>query len=765
VGCTFFLAACGDDDGAATPTTVTVPAQTLVSGASIPQFASPLPTLSVAGGTMPTLTGNQPLTIHMCEFWANVLPQGTFTNGVQPKTRVWGYVSGAACPPNGPDDPALDTYIGPVIISKRNDPAAAPTSPTTITWVNDLGTTDTTQVLAYKTATDQTLHWADPNQLGCKSSHLTAPTYGTPCAAHYVGPIPAVVHLHGGEVPAALDGGPDAWFSSQAASGFTTHGPGYYSMNGADANSATYAYPNVQEAAPLWFHDHTLGATTLNVYAGLAGGYLLVDPNLPLPSGLTATGLSGPGGKDTTIIPLAIQDRAFDTNGQLFYPAGDNGGMQWSPNPEHPFWNPEIFLDTIVVNGKAWPYLDVEPKRYRFLIIEGSNSRAYQLSLVNQASNAPGPAIWVIGTEEGYIDAPVALNPASGQQLVMMPGERYDVIVDFSGLAPGTDLLLANTAATPYPSGTAPDPATTGRVMQFRVGACTSGGCGAQDPSYDPATGVPILTGSNRLVRFSDPISGKLVPNAPIAKRRALTLNDITHPASTAPNPATGLSTNFPGGSVMLLLNNTLWSGQSDRTYDDFTTVTLDGTTMAFSELPREGDAELWEIVNLTMDAHPIHTHLTDVQLVNRQAFDMNAYMTTYDAAFPGGVYIPGFGPPLNYDTGDPAALGGNPDVTPYLMGTEQPPGAYEEGWKDTVIAPPGYVTRFVVRYAPSSVPLDAAAALLAYPFDPSDPRGYPWHCHITTHEDNEMMRAVKVQLNPAAPPPSQRPVQQGRDY
>ena len=472
--------------------------------------------------------------------------------------------------------------------------------------------------------------------LGC-DGHDGAPAFGSPCAANYTGPIPAVVHLHGGEVPPALDGGPDAWFLSGPAAGYSSHGATYYSQGGDEGNQATYAYPNVQEAAPLWFHDHTLGATTLNVYAGLAGGYLLIDPDLALPQGLTATGLSGPSGNDSTMIPLAIQDRAFDTNGQLFYPAAGNGGTQWSPNPQHPYWTPEIFLDTIVVNGKVWPFLDVEPKRYRFLLIEGSNSRAYSLSLEDQATGAAGPAIWVIGTEEGYVDAPARVDPATGQHLLMMPGERYDVIVDFSGVAPGTNLVLANSAASPYPAGIAPDPATTGRVMQFRVGGCTSGACGAQDPSYDPASGTPILAGANRLVRFSDPTTGLLVPDAPIQKRRALTLNDVTLPPSTAANPATGAPhTSFPGGSLVLLLNNTKWSGESSRPYDDFTPVTLNGTTIAFSERPQEGTAEVWEIVNLTMDAHPIHTHLTDVQILNRQAFDKDGYTAIYNAAFPG---------------------------------------------------------------------------------------------------------------------------------
>jgi spore coat protein A len=165
------------------------------------------------------------------------------------------------------------------------------------------------------------------------------------------------------------------------------------------------------------------------------------------------------------------------------------------------------------------------------------------------------------------------------------------------------------------------------------------------------------------------------------------------------------------------------------------------------------------------MDAHPIHTHLTDIQLVNREAFDPDAYVAAYNAAFPGGSYIAGFGPPLDYVRGNPSALGGNPDIQPYLSGIIEPPRPYESGWKDTIVVLPGMVTRFVVRYAPSDLPLSTAPKHLVYPFDPSSGRGYVWHCHIISHEDNEMMRPYQVQLNPAAAMPNERPLQLGRDY
>ncbi len=223
---------------------------------------------------------------------------------------------------------------------------------------------------------------------------------------------------------------------------------------GGGGNASVYTYPNSQQAAPLWFHDHTLGATRLNVYAGLAGAYLLTDPAQTLPANLP-----GPA----SIVPLVVQDRMFDTNGQLFFPSDTLGGVQYSPVPEHPYWVPEFVGDTIVVNGKTWPYLNVEAKRYRFLFLNGSNARTYEFNL-------PGASFWVIGTDGGYLDTPVKMK-----KLLMMPGERYDVIIDFAPLA-NTNVIMTNGAKTPFPAGTAPNGKTTGRVIQFRVGAAPVGG-------------------------------------------------------------------------------------------------------------------------------------------------------------------------------------------------------------------------------------------------------------------------------------------------
>ncbi|MGZ8818344.1 MAG: multicopper oxidase family protein [Mycobacterium sp.] len=739
----------------------------------IDQFAQALPMLDIAGGTIQTVDGTQPSTILMCEFAAAVLPPGTIGSGPKKTaTTVWGYYAGNHCPTS------RDTFTGPVVLAKRG-------TPTAIEYVNRLGVTQSSNLLAYTNSVDKTMRWADPlngAMNACDSNEPPEP--GSECAQNYKGPIPAVVHLHGGEVPPEVDGEPDSWFTMNGL-----HGPTFYTAAGASGHGDQLTYPNTQEAAPIWFHDHTMGATRLNVYAGLAGAYLIADDGQSLPDGLAGYGLTNNGQLEPTI-PLVIQDRMFDTNGQLYFPAGTSGGTVNSPNPEHPYWVPEFIGDTILVNGKAWPFLNVEPKRYRFLFLNGSNARPYSMSLVDPVSGNPGPALWVIATDGGYLESAAVIDDSAlvPDRLTMMPGERYEVIVDFAGFEGGVsgpngqpysgNWLLSNTANAPFPSGDEVDPTTTGRIMLFKVGPCGAGlaaGCAADDSSFDPASDQQIRTDGNEIVRLVDPVAGDLAAGVAPTKIRQLTLNEIVREEPiTAINPATGELTDYPGGPLEVVLNNSPYDGGGDMTTStckrsDFRAVGINGLTLCVSEQPTEGDTEEWQIVNLTMDAHPIHMHLVQFQLMNRQAFDLDAYTAAYETAFPSGSFQPEFGPPLDISP-SPASggtYGGNPDVTPYLTAAPFAPTPAEAGWKDTVIALPGQVTRFVVRFAPTDLPIDAPAASLAYPFDPSGAgaRGYVWHCHIVDHEDNEMMRPWDVLLNPAAPPAADRPLVVGRDY
>jgi len=451
--------------------------------------------------------------------------------------------------------------------------------------------------------------------------------------------IPITAHVHGAEVEPESDGGPMTWFTN----GFAEKGP--------DWKHEINHYANTQLASLIWYHDHAFGFTRHNVYAGLAGAYLIRDPgNEPadLPSGAYE-------------IPLVIQDKMFQADGQLWYPnEGDN--------PEHPIWTPEFFGDVILVNGKIWPYLAVEPRKYRFHFLDGSNARFYSLALNERVNSQPGPAFYQIGTDGGYLNEPVLLNDPnskSSPRLLMAPGERADVVIDFSAYAPGTEFLLKNTAKAPYPAGDAVDPQTTGQIMLVRV-----------VPSTGPDTSV-LPAQLATVTRLSNP-----------TVTRTMTLNELQG----------------ADGPLGALLNGTPYMG----------TVT---------ETPKLGTTEMWEIVNLTADTHPIHLHLVQFQLLNRQKFNAHRYQTAFDQANPTL-------PTTNYT---PVAVG------PYLKGKPTPADPNERGWKDTYRANPGEVTRFLIRFAPQD---DASPS---FAFDATAEPGYVWHCHILEHEENDMMRPFKL--------------------
>jgi spore coat protein A len=713
---------------------------TPLPGNKIAQFVDPLPVLSVAGGTMQTvlpgiLGGTDNITVRMIEAQTNMMPTGFVPANGLPYTGTWvfRYVADPETGVVGGGSP--DTYVGPVIVAARNHP-------TEIKYVNNL----TANNIFWREWTDQSIHSAFHQAYG-----MAMPTPFDP--NHYMGAVLAVPHLHGGEDPAATDGGPEAWFASDVpgpAPISVTQGPAYYSKSGALPNEAIYRYPNSQISGPLWFHDHLLGGTRLNAtFAGLAGAYAIIDPALTLPAGLDPVGLGG-----RFAVPLVLQDRMFDTNGQLYFP---NIGI----NPDHPYWVPEFVGDTIVVNGKVWPYMNVDRQRYRFYTINGSNSRPYDMFLQDLVSKVKGPRMWVIATDGGYLDAPVLIDPnATGQQtktgvmksLLMMPGERYEIIVDFNdpawiaaitaaygGAVPNPlNLILRNTGVTVNGN---PKASTEGRIMQFRVSANAPA-----DTSYDPASGTPILTGGDMIKRLVNPATGTLGTGVSASLTRELVLVEVAG----------------PGGPLEVLVNNSRWSGLQENTM-----LPIPGSTLVngnyLTELPNEGAVEVWEVVNTTMDRHPIHLHAVQFQLMNRQAFDAKAYATAYAAAFPGGVFIPGFGPPLDYFTGNPRALGGNPD--PVLVGAAVPPFPYEAGWKDTVIMNPGEVTRIAVRWAPQDTPIGTTGHFSFVPNAPTDngqPSVYVWHCHITDHEDNEMMRPDMIVPNPLI---VNRAYVQGLDY
>jgi FtsP/CotA-like multicopper oxidase with cupredoxin domain len=663
--------------------------QTLLPGALIPKFQDPLPVaggISVVDATVATatdpVTGGTyvPYTITMSEFQAQILPASFInpaTNLPYGPSWVWGYLTTG-------DDPSIvrASYLGPVVLAKKGV-ETRPTYINALPYGTGLNGSNVQRLLPI----DQTLDWADPFGVGC----VGQPPTGT-CGSIYLDPQPAVPHIHGGEVAPAYDGGPDAWWlPMNTVNNGNVVGTGSPATPG--SGRATFIYPTQQQAGTIWFHDHALGITRLNVYAGMAGLYPIIDPGVELPKVGEVTCTAGatclPAFPQHDI-PLIIQDRSFDTTGQIFYNLASNP----QPNPTvHPYWIPEFIGDTILVNGKTWPFLNVEPRQYRFRLVNGSNARFYDLRLSNAAP------FLVIATDDGYLDAAV-----STPNVIIGPGERYEIIVDFSALAVGTNVILTNSARTPFPGGAKVVKGTTDTVMQFRVVNNTSG------------LGLANITVGTNL-RPTNPIVN-IKGVVPVIKRQ-LTLNEVIG----------------PGGPLELVLNNTKYN------------KVINGFLSRDSEQPVVGDTELWEIINITADAHPMHTHLASFQIVNRQAFQAAKWTNVYTNALAAAGILDGDGPPGLYLTRNAdGAIGGNPAIGPYLQAKKLTlPLPYENGWKDTAIMYPGEVTRIMVRWTPTDIAFGSETlGTSQYPFDPTqlvNGIGYVWHCHIVDHEDNEMMR------------------------
>lgn len=352
--------------------------------------------------------------VYMSKFKQQILPNNF------PMTTVWGY-GGAV----------LDRLTGIKICKFKCSPGptfeAIRGIPINVQWINNLKEANLLPV-------DPTLHWADPNGLGMVDPDTVPPfPPGLPKAQI---PVPLVPHLHGGETHSIFDGHPDAWFTA----GEEERGPEFV--------TSLYHYPNTQESTTLWYHDHALGITRLNVLMGLAGFYILRELKHPIDYSL-------PDRQHE--IPILIQDRSFNTDGSFDFPSeGINSDI-------HPYWQPEFFGNTIMVNGKTWPNLNVDRCQYRLRLLNGSNARFYELSFSNNMSFIQ------IGSDGGYLSKSVTLT-----SLLLAPAERADILVNFSSLPPMTKLILENHANAPFPNGDSPEPNTVGSIMQFTVGCSHS---------------------------------------------------------------------------------------------------------------------------------------------------------------------------------------------------------------------------------------------------------------------------------------------------
>jgi FtsP/CotA-like multicopper oxidase with cupredoxin domain len=674
-------------------------------------------------------------------------------------TKVWSY------------GPAADPVPGvaPAANSQFNYPAytieTTSSAPVNVRWRNELvaidpatgypcdGTTCLRSFLPHLLPIDQTLHWANPPATGCVMGDPNRTDCATNDPSFYTGPVPVVVHVHGAHVEPHSDGYPEAWWlpaASDIPAGYASKGTFFDDVTGTNPGTLGYAdfrYRNDQPATTLWYHDHSLGMTRSNVYAGPAGFWLVrggvndgatngatgLPAMLPGPApaaGQTVLQLNVPGDpvrNSIREIPVAIQDRSFNADGSLFYPDTrmffDGFAGPYIPGSDiAPIWNPEAFFNTMVVNGATWPKLEVAPALYRLRLLNGCNSRFLNLALYKvhkkKGTYTGQLPFFQIGAEQGFLPQvvriasgeatplpgdgtmPIPVSAASRQQALLMGlAERADVIVDFRNLPNGTIIQMINTAPD-APFGGFPDipadPATTGQVMQFVVNIALAGSS-PTDPVL--ADGVTPNPGAS-----TDPYS--LMPNAEpglvaasvVTRQVSLNEEESATVCVNANNVAIPYSPPLCGGMGVPAAPKAAKLGTVDLTnpampvgiplgWHDMTGISAPVTLQSgaimmvnVTEMPTLGSTETWEMYNFTVDAHPIHLHLVRFEVVDREV-----------------IGVPGV----------------------------MPPQPWETGFKDTVIAYPGQITRVKALF--------------------DIPGLYVWHCHIVEHEDNEMMRPYVV--------------------
>lgn len=555
----------------------------------------------------------------------------------------------------------------------------------------------------------------------------------------------AVVHLHGAHVPWTSDGYPmrvSAGMGLNPLHKKTVLRPG---------QSEVFEYPNSQlGGATLWYHDHTMDLTSMNIYAGLAGAYLLRHkkesklPNLP---------------QGKYEIPLIIQDRSFTEDGELLYGDADflthylaeahlekkdrafrSGffkGIDSQPSPE-------FKGQVICVNGKIWPYVEVEPRPYRFRLVNGSNSRMYVLRVSDAATdpiqpnvNAPTATlpIYQIGADGGVFDRAVLLDGTgvaivqpdgstsltsnSTNFLVLAPGERADVVIDFAGQSAKCFYLtnhaaedVANSALGNGGDGALPD--TTDGVLKFVVRAAVTGSGTpnpidldklnadlaeiALPPKLAQEIAMPLPTRQYIIKEF---------PGIPLTDEEADRVNHTLQDGTKA-MPKGWNAITFQQDLTQRLQPGLLWGGAPPFTPDISPpvvgSVPNGGPQPDLIGLPHQlgTKIELWEFYNISADSHPLHLHHSNMQLHSRVAIDEAEPFPITRGNFGDGV------------------------------------DANERGWKDTIRVNTKQLTRILVRFDRGSDVTRQAEYYTGH---------YIWHCHILEHEDMGMMRPLEIEL------------------
>jgi FtsP/CotA-like multicopper oxidase with cupredoxin domain len=580
-----------------------------------------------------------------------------------------------------------------------------------------------------------------------------------------VGDLPTnriATHLHGGLTPWFSDGTPFQWFTPTGA-----HGPSFMNVPGFPAlpGTGTYYYPNDQSARLVWYHDHAIGITRLNAYAGIASAFIITDD---FEASLVSSGLL----PDLVGIPLIIQDKGFVSKnifkqdstwrwgnpGDLWYPhdyevdifkrgaANPKGRWDWGPTvvprsegtkPLPPVSAiPEAFFDTILINGGIYPKVSVPPKRVRFRMLNGSQARFYHLNLYPEdlansgeaRVGVPGPIMYQVATEGGFLPSvaihdngrPIPLDlvtDPSGNtafadgpfNLMLAPAERADVIIDFNGLPAGSSFILYSDSPGPFPGGDPRNDYFTGDPDQRPVGGA---------PTTMPGLGPNTRTLMKIIVTAGtgDSLStANWLPQINTQLRSSFLNGSQPGLLFTNGDPSVGA---FPFNGFadrMLTLNEDFDEfGRLIQTVGTFTQNGFNNQNLPtwgrayldpVTENPRAGAIEVWQVMNLTGDTHPIHFHLVNVQVIQRQAFQ-----------------------------GDPSSWS--------YIGDPLPPDTNELGWKETVRMNPGEITTVIMQF---NLPKLPTAAMRNAVSPRTGGKEYVWHCHILEHEEHDMMRPLII--------------------
>lgn len=673
------------------------------------KFVAPLPGLGSNGIPVPTPGTNASWPgADFYEFSAQQYTQQMHPDLPNP-TTLWGYVDTAT---------NKTGYLGPLIIAQRGKPVV---------------------IRMHNNLPDKHILPVDTTLMGAEATAAV-----NRCC----------VHLHGGYVPWTMDGGPFTWFTPSGVVGATDGSAGPSFANGVPGvpGAADYYYPNDQSERLVWYHDHAIGITRLNAHAGMAAGYLIVDPVL---TALTTGDAPAIPGLAYTI-PLILQDKSFKTvadqwgkPGDLWYPSvyeHDGNVARWDlGEPSDGFENesgsvpdtscvPEAFFDTPVINGMAYPYVEVEPRRYRILTLNGSQARFFHLQLYYESTvnpgepdfGKPGPAFIQIASEGGVLPQPVVMNnppiqiptgcdgevdPNGPFNLLLAPAERADLVIDFSSVPAGSNLILYNDAPAPFPMGDPRNDYYTGCPDQASQGGATS-----TEAGFGPNTRTLMQIRVGKLTGAADPMDfnatlgalSEALPGAYRDSHEPFGEFDLDPSAHGVKYEVKTLNEDFDEYGRLIQRIGTdqaLYRDSYGRNYMDDAT-----------EKYNQGDLVIWDIYNTTGDTHPMHFHLVNVQVLGSATFDNS--IPNILAFQPTSSFMP---PPPNY-----------------------------RGWKETVRMNPCEVTRVIMKFDLPSVGFDVPASVRSG--IPAGYHEYVWHCHILEHEEHDMMRPLLVKPIEALP-------------